>query len=234
MILKYIVLMLCIAVLCPTVLAQKGSNYRDYDRRDFHFGFAMGLNQASFNYIASPVKFNDLTVVNVNIKPTIGAHLGPVVSWDINEFIHIRTLLPCLSFQERIFEYWYYLDNTLLQKEFRLESTYLEFPLMFKLRTKRINNFAAYGLTGWQYSLDLASNKKNKSEDFVVRIQQHDWAMQFGGGFDFFPSNYFKFAIELKISHGLKNVLIQDQSFFSSPLDLLKTNVWWFSISFEG
>ena len=102
-------------------------------------------------------------------------------------------------------------------------------------RTKRINNFAAYGIGGFQYSLDLASQKDVDQSlgESIVKIKQHDWQYQVGGGFDFWLP-YFKFGLELKISNGIKNVTIQDDSFFMSPLASLKSKVWWFSLTFEG
>jgi hypothetical protein len=54
-----------------------------------------------------------------------------------------------------------------------------------------------------------------------------------GGGLDFFLP-YFKFGCELKLSHGIPNVLIQDNSMYSSPIDQLRTKTWLFSLTFEG
>lgn len=120
-------------------------------------------------------------------------------------------------------------------KETRLESTTIDFPLMLKLRTKRLSNFAAYGIAGFQYSIDLASQADVDQTlgDPIVKVLKHDYAYQVGGGFDFWMP-YFKFAVELKISNGIRNVIIQDNTFFMNPLSSLKTKVWWFSITFEG
>ena len=32
----------------------------------------------------------------------------------------------------------------------------------------------------------------------------------------------------------MKNLLIQDDTFFVAPLESLKSQTWWFSITFEG
>ena len=69
--------------------------------------------------------------------------------------------------------------------------------------------------------------------DPIVKLKKHDFAYHVGGGFDFFLP-YFKFGIEIKLTNGIKNLLIQDDTFYSSPLESLKSQTWWFSITFEG
>lgn len=211
-----------------------GKNYPTFDYKHVHFGFALGVNTSDFRYsINSDTSFTD-SITNINIKKQPGFNLGIIGSWDIHETVHLR-FVPSLSFQERLFTYTYYDKGESLTLENRLESTYLDFPLMLKLRTKRINNFAAYALGGFQYSLDLASQEDVDQTlgEPIVKIKKHDWQYQAGGGFDFWLP-YFKFGIELKISNGIKNVTINDGTFFMDPLASLKSKVWWFSITFEG
>ncbi len=222
---------------------QVGKNYPTFDHKKFHFGFALGLNTADFKYRYKLDSTNTDSITSIDIQKRPGFNLGIVSSWDINPLIHIR-FIPSLSFQERVFTYTYknpeyYKDiennDKYLKRVSRLGSTTLDFPIMLKLRTKRINNFAAYFLTGMQYSIDLATQAKVKPDlsDPIMKMKQHDYSYQFGGGFDFFLE-YFKFAIELKISNGLRDVNIYDGTFFNSPITDLRTKVWWFSITFEG
>lgn len=223
--------------MCGTGFGQRfGKNYIGFDRKKIHFGFALGVNTSDFRYQVNLDSAITDSITNITIKKQPGFNLGIISSWDIHETVHIR-FVPSLSFQERLFTYQYY-DKNMKQYsmlENRLESTYLDFPLMLKLRTKRINNFAAYALGGFQYSLDLASQKDVDQAlgDPIVKIQQHDFSYQVGGGFDFWLP-YFKFGLELKISNGIKNVTIQDNTFFMDPLSSLKSKVWWFSLTFEG
>jgi len=231
---KLIILIFAIISSCSYTIAQAGKNYPQFDRRKMHFGFSLGMNFADFNYNYFPGFYNQDTIVNVNVNRIPGFNLGIVSSWDIHETFHIR-FIPYLSFQEREFQYQTLRNGLLITETDRLESTNLDFPLMLKLRTKRINNFAAYGLTGIQYSLDLASDidVAVNAGDRIIKMQRHDFSTQFGGGFDFFMV-YYKFAIEVKLSNGFKNLRIDDGSYFSSPLTSLKSKVWWFTITFEG
>ena len=213
---------------------QPGKNIPQFDRRKFHFGFSLGANTADFRYTFMPGVYNNDTVVNVLVNKVPGFNFGIVSSWDISELFHLR-FLPGLSFQEREFSYRVLLNNTLRTETTRLESTNLDFPVILKLRSKRINNFAAYGLAGAQYSLDLASQigVKTAPGERIMKMQRHDFSAQFGGGFDFFMA-YYKFAVEVKISNGFSDLLIQEDTFYTSPLNSLKSKVWWFTITFEG
>jgi hypothetical protein len=225
---------LCLLFVQLSLAQRYGKNYPSFDRKHLHFGFALGANTSDFRYeLNSSTAIKD-SITNIVIRKQPGFNLGIISSWDIHETVHIR-FIPSLSFQERLFTYQYWEKGEVSTLENRLESTYLDFPLLLKLRTKRINNFAAFALGGMQYSLDLASQEDVDQSlgDPIVKIKKHDWAYQVGGGFDFWLP-YFKLGLELKISNGLKNVSIQDNSFFMDPLASLKSKVWWFSITFEG
>lgn len=221
-------------VLAHNAIAQAGKNYPEFDRKNFHFGFALGVNTADFHYALRADSLTADSLTGITIRKQPGFNLGIISSWNIHETLSMR-FVPSLSFQERLFQYSYVDKGVQKIKENRLESTTLDFPVMLKLRTKRLTNFAAYAIGGFQYSLDLASQKDvdQSQGEPIVKIQQHDFSYQVGGGFDFWMP-YFKFAIELKLSNGIKNVVIQDNSFFMDPLSSLKTKVWWFSITFEG
>jgi hypothetical protein len=106
---------------------------------------------------------------------------------------------------------------------------------MFQFRTLRVNNFAAYVLIGAQYSSDLQS-QENASQDYnnpFIKIRQHDFQGQIGGGVEFFAP-YFKFGIEIKYSHGFVNSFVSDNTFIARPIKSTYNRVWWFSIIFEG
>ncbi len=214
---------------------QRGWNIPQFDRRKIHFGAAIGIGTVDYRF--KPKAHGALTerIVNVNIKKGPSFHMGIITSFNLNKMIHLRAVIPCLSFEERVFSYQYIDGDKIVLKEARLASTLLNFPLMLKLRSKRINNFAAYVLTGVQYSFDMASAQKAEigPEDLAMKMNQHDFSTQFGGGFDFFMS-YFKLAFELKVSNGFRELLIRENTLFANPLNSLKSKVWWFSITFEG
>ena len=217
-----------------SAISQVGSKYVQFDRKKFHFGFALGLNTADFNYAINLDSTNLDSITNISINSQPGFNIGIVSSWNINQNIHFR-FIPSLSFQEREFVYNYIDNGEVATSISRLDATTLDFPLMLKLRTNRINNWAAYCLTGLQFSLDLASQAGTAIDlnNPIAKTKKYDYSYQFGGGFDFFQE-YFKLGLELKISNGLRDVNIHDNTFYTKPLSYLNTKVWWFSITFEG
>jgi len=233
---KQLLILLLFSLFCKLdAYAQyQGTKLLTFDRKKYHFGFALGLNTADFNYSFNLDSTNTDSIVNITVNSQPGFNLGIVSSWNINQNIHLR-FIPSLSFQEREFVYNYKFKGEVLERVSRLNSTTLDFPIMLKLRTKRIGNFAAYFLTGLQYSLDLQTQSNNAIDinNPTSKMKQYDFSYQFGGGFDFFQE-YFKLGLELKISNGILDVNIHDDTFYTKPITFLNTKVWWFSITFEG
>lgn len=218
---------------------EKPMNYRRFDERTLHFGFMLGFNSASFT--AYPLEdayaLYGLKSLVINSQP--GGQVGIVSTLKLGTPVVRLRFLPSLSFQERAIEYTYTNPDPTqtfdLKAEERVNSTNLDFPLMFQFRTLRYNNFASYVLLGGQYSIDLQS-QQDASQSFIdpfIKIKKHDLQGQVGGGVEFFAP-YFKFGIELKYSHGLINSFIQDNTPPSKPIDLMYNRVWWVSFIFEG
>lgn len=216
---------------------EKPMNYRRFDEKTIHFGFMMGANSADFTVYQVPQAYEQFGVVSVSNKSQPGGQVGVVTTLKLGTPVIRLRFIPTLSFQERILKYQF-IDDTYTGSEFndeRVQSTNLDFPLMFQFRTLRVNNFAAYALIGFQYSMDLQSQEDASQlfNDPFIKIKRNDFQGQIGGGVEFFAT-YFKFGMELKYSHGVSDVFIQDGTTVSNPIDQLYNRVWWFSLIFEG
>lgn len=210
-------------------------NYPKFDKKWFHFGFALGINVASFNHrLKLDPTFSD-SLQNLNIKAQPGFYLGVITSFKIHTTLRIR-IIPSLSFYERSMEYTF-LDGVGNQKAvtYKSNSTSIEFPLLLKWRTYRVKNFAAYLIGGAQYSLDLAAKDKAQQTFAkpLVKTSRHGIHGTLGLGLDFFMP-YFKFGIELRYNHGLRNELLQENYYLDRPIDKLYSKSWLISITFEG
>lgn len=219
--------------------AQHLKNLYDFDESTFHFGFVLGYNDANFLLDQDPdFDFSQDSLLSLEVNSKSGFNLGIVSSYNMMPNLKLR-FVPTLTFQERWLEYTYLEAND--TTEFwnkKVESVFVDFPLLFKFRTNRINNFAAYLLGGGKVSIDMANNKDVKNataslEEQIVKISRLDYGYEVGAGFDFFLE-YFKFGIELKMGVGLKNILIQENLKFSSPIEKLRSQVWTLSFTFEG
>lgn len=217
-------------------MAQQGrKNLAAFDTKKYHFGFALSGNRSDFNLAYTPdYSFSDSLQAIVN-QPQAGFDLALVASWDATKNVHLR-FLPGLSFQDRSLEYRFEKDGETDTKVRRTESVYLNFPLLVKLRTDRVGNYAAYALVGGKFSKDMQSQEETNQQlasDFILRLESGNSSFDIGAGVDIFLP-FFKFSVEGKFELGNRNILIQDDSRYSAPLESLKTRSFILSLCFEG
>ena len=218
-------------------LAQSGrKNLASFDNKSYHFGFILSGNKSDFRFDLKQDTTFSTGLYGIANVPQGGFNLALLASLTINRHLRLR-FVPGLSFQDRGLEYSFSQSsggiNEILR---RTESVNLDLPLLLKIRTDRLTNFAAYALIGVKYSRDMQSQEEvnqQLQDDDILRIQAPNFSMDLGGGIDIFLP-FFKFAIELKTEIGLINVLIPDDSDYANPLEGLRTRSYIVSICFEG
>ena len=85
------------------------------------------------------------------------------------KYLDIR-FLPGVSFGQRVIRY--YKDGVFIITPQKLESSFLEFPLLLKLKGDRLNNVRPYVIRGLNYRYDLAGKKEFEDDpDKEVYIQ---------------------------------------------------------------
>lgn len=219
--------------------AQTGGQFQNlqrFDERPFHFGFGLGYNQSSFATITHQSAFAQtdslLGIVSVS-KP--GFHFAGIFELKVTKNVRMRLYPFFLEFRDALLQYHYRDSNDLGEVHIihqELHPTYFSVPLHLKFRTNRIGNFAANVVTGVKYGVNVSSQNNVQSKD-LLKLKKEDWVVEVGGGVEFFLA-YFKLGVELKYAHGLKNVMVQEQSQWSAPINSLKSRSWMFSITFEG
>ena len=238
-----------------------------YDLEPYHFGFILALNQMVYtleyednyqNIWHSHTEWPDgpdasaLYVYNVLPKSTVGFTVGIVGNLRLGTYFDLR-FIPSLSFGERQLEYTFltehpnieapnYTDYQLSSVKKSLHSTFVEFPLHIKYRSKRYDNMAAYIFGGPSYKIDLASQKKNARDVIVdgqmtsiidnIRTKRYDVALEIGVGFDFY-TEYFKFGTEIKMSYGMLDILNKDNLIYSSSITKIQNKIFQLSFTFE-
>ncbi len=240
--LKYILTFLLLCTVAFSYAQRRGGggikqkNLQGFDDRRYHFGFMLGVN-SSGSYLDQNLNtsFSD-SLLSMYPGSAAGFNLGIVTQLKLLNNFALR-FVPSLSFQDRVVHYEFYEgpEETETYAK-RIESTFIDFPLNFKYRSNRINNFAVYVLFGGKYSLDVASQKDVRNvlaDELIIKLNQHDYSAEVGGGFDFFLP-YFKLGIELKLSVGIPNLLIDDDTIFSRPIQSLRTRTFMVSLTFEG
>lgn len=212
-------------------------NLPSYYDRKLNFGFLIGFNQANFN-IDPAVHFERFdSLKTVKCVPQPGFNLGIIADYAFQRYVTLR-FTPNIAFCERILDFSIE-DNRNIVYTKNIESTFLNFPLDLKLRSKRVKNFGAYVLGGGAYNLDLASKKNLNSQispilsQQLVKLKRDDVSYEVGAGAEFYLT-YFKFAIELKCSMGMQNVLIKENTIFSNSINSLNSKIFLISFTFEG
>ena len=216
----------------------KPANLAGYDKEKLHFGFSLGVNKADFVLYPAANSVKPDSVLSVNSVPDWGFNLGIISDLRLHDYATLR-FLPALTFQDRSLEYLIHPTNSSNPDTFsvtkkKVESTLLDFPIDLKIRSERLNNVSAYLLVGGKWCIDLASQAKTKNPD-IVKLNSKDLCFEAGFGLDFYLE-YFKLSTEIKFAAGMKNRLYHENpaTTWSSPIEMLKTKTWLFSLNFEG
>ena len=212
---------------------KKSQNLARYDYQKIHFGFTLGINDLNFNLEKNSNALNNDTLKTIHTKSQKGFNLGIVSNLRIGKYTDLR-FVPALIFGERLLDYGF-MDslNTYDDKIKRIESTILDFPIYIKYKSERYNNFRAYIIGGFKYSMDITSQDKidDKGQE-IVKLKRNDFMAEIGFGLDFYLE-YFKFSPQIKLSQGFLNILQKDQSIYTQSINSLATNGWMLSFTFE-
>ncbi|MDP4221780.1 MAG: porin family protein [Bacteroidota bacterium] len=223
---------------------QKPKNDSWYDDKRLHFGFSLGLNLMDFNINptkklldSDPAKYllPEVSILNpgINIQIVTNLHLA--------KYFDLR-FLPGVSFGQRNIRF--YEEDAATGKFFstynekqRVESSFLEFPLLLKYKGMRLNNVRPYVIGGINYRYDLAGKKEYDEEKQIwLRLRRSDLYYEAGAGLDFYL-RYFKLSVELKMSNGIRDVLVHEPAGghgeFVNAIDRMHSQIWVLSFHFE-
>lgn len=213
------------------------------DLQDYSFGFTFQYVNSYFKidkrpdwrkpYFDPGVNRNITDSVNSISSPGApGFAVGFLARYSLTDFLEIRTT-PSLVFADRTLKYTY-ADPSQDQSK-AVQSTSLDLPVSFKLKSERIQDFRAYMLAGIKYSMAIGSKKNNPDIDpldAIVRNKGGFGSYEIGLGCDIY-FEYFKLSPEIKISNSFGNVLIPEDNPFATPISKLSLHTVTFSLIFE-
>jgi hypothetical protein len=231
-----IVLMLLFLVMHTNVYGQKQKpkNSSWYDEKVLHFGFSLGFNTMDYNitpsqqYLRTDSLYPEVSKLNPGINIQIVTDLRPARYMDIR-------FLPGVSFGQRVVRY--YKNGVLVNDQQKLESSYLEFPLLLKLKGDRLNNVRPYVIGGLNYRYDLAGKKEfDDTKPVYLRIKRPDLYYEMGAGLDFYLP-FFKLSVELKMSNGFRDILVKEAApghpEYYNAIEKIKSQIWILAFHFE-
>ena len=141
--------------------------------------------------------------------------MGLLSNLRINDYLDLR-LEPGLIITQRELQYnasffdpSYPPEPKDLVRE--IKSTYVHFPLLLKVSTKRLNNFKPFIIGGLSTAINLSSNQENPNDnnsgEFRTKKIMSFYEMGFGIDFYF---EWFKFSPSLRGVFAINDELIRD------------------------
>lgn len=212
----------------------KGQNKPGYDDKLVHYGFYLALPATRYTMQHSQLYTELLAQADTtggnylvsNTKTDFGLYTGLVLNVRLAQYLDAR-FVPGVGFYSRsiVFTSPGSESDDNVQ---HISSTVVELPFLLKYKAKRRGNFRMYFVGGLKPGIDLGSGKNNpeNGDEQLIQVKKYDLAVEYGVGLDiFYP--YFKFAPELRFSHGLLNVhqpLDDEFQMYSRSIKRLSTN----------
>ena len=225
---------------------QRPKNDSWYDDKPLHFGFTLGMNLMDFDITPTKTYLSSDPQRWLNPEVTIlnpGINIQIVTNLRINKYLDLR-FLPGVSFGQRNIRFFKIqtansvdIFEEVYNESQRLESSFLEFPFLLKYKGERLNNVRPYVIGGINYRYDLAGKKEYDDEKPVyLRLKRSDIYYEAGAGLDFYLP-YFKLSFEIKMSNGLRDVIVHEpapgHAQFIDAIEKVKSQIWILSFHFE-
>lgn len=210
------ILIIFLLLITLTVFSQteRPRNLTSFDFKRLHFGFTVGVNLMDMaftrNYEAEDFLYADLIELQPGFQVSIVSDLRLSDNWNLR-------FLPGISFGSR--EIWFYdyfagvvgdpVEIPHVSNPVPLGPAFLDFPLHFKYRSKRVNNYRPYVVAGLNFRYDMSAKKPgiyDSDSDEYLKFKRGDLYFEFGFGIDNYLK-YFKFAPEIKGAVGLMNMI---------------------------
>ncbi|MDX5435606.1 MAG: PorT family protein, partial [Pontibacter sp.] len=139
-------------------------------------------------------------------KTDIGFYTGLVLNVRLADYLDAR-FVPGVGFYGRTIEFKNVEVPTVETADVMLETvsnTMIELPVLLKYKAKRRSNIRPYIVAGVKPGIDLGKGNNGAKSETMLEVEKFDVALEYGIGVDmFYP--FFKFAPELRFSHGLMN-----------------------------
>ncbi|MCI5059313.1 MAG: PorT family protein [Flavobacteriales bacterium] len=228
------IIFIYLIALCPLLYGQTPQNLAGFYNKPYYFGMSLGGNTASFSLKHNNLNSRD-TLLTLNPKSSAGFNIHIVSELRLSDFVSLR-FTPGLTFTDRelIYRFNYHKNNQTLTRF--VESNYIDAPLLLKFRSQRAGNFAMNANIGPKYSYNLispADNTGSNLKSIEINTLRHQFLGNIGVGMDFFLQ-YFKFGFEMNYSFGLHNILIQDHTLLSEPIDFIRPKIFLLCLTVEG
>ncbi len=211
-----IILTLLVSVSAISAQEKRARNLPGYDYKTLHWGFTVGLNSMDYAIKRNPDAADYLYADVIGFQPA-GFQVNIVSDLRLSDNWNLR-FLPGINLGSR--------DLIYFDKEFdpiqlptkesndknpysmTIGSSYLDFPLLLKYKSERVNNYRPYVIGGISYRLDMsAKSSYDPKGDDLILVKPNDFYLEVGFGIDQYLQ-YFKYSTEIKLAMGLRNIMV--------------------------
>lgn len=203
-------------------------NLETVDEPLLNWGYFLGFNQYDFKFEYE----NDID--DILVDKSYGFNVGLIGEMRINEFLDVR-FEPGLFYSQRTLGFPGF-DNA--NDAIRdVKSTYINFPLLLKVSTRRLGNWKPFLIGGGSVSMNLGSNEDSLDDNSsgTFRMKKTVFNYELGFGIDFY-TQYFKFSPSIRGIFAISDELVSDND-PSSPwtrnINSLKTRGIFINFTFE-
>lgn len=207
-------------------------NIENKDKKFLNYGYYLGLNRYGFKFNYK----NNLGDKNTDVQvlKSTGFNVGLIGEMRVNEFLDVR-IEPGLAYTARTLGFPGFAEERDAIRE--VKSTYINFPLLLKINTRRIGNWKPFIVGGGSASLNLGSNEDSLDDNASGTFRMNKWVYNYelGFGIDFYLE-YFKFTPSIRGVFALNNELIPDDdpnSPWTSNIASMRSRGIFINLTFE-
>ncbi len=220
------------ALFCLPISAQFNEkpvlNLENEDKSLFNWGYFLGFNQYDFKF---DYKNNGEDVL---VDKSLGFNVGLIGEMRLNEFLDLR-FEPGLLYNTRTLGFPGFTEEKNALRE--VKSTYINFPLLLKVSTRRLGNWKPFLIGGLSTSMNLGSNEASldDNEGGTFRMKKSVYNYEMGFGIDFYLE-YFKFTPSIRGIFAISDELVPDNdpaSPWTSNIAAMRTRGIFINFTFE-
>lgn len=204
---------------------KKVLNNENFDKPSISWGYFLGLNNYDFNFDYK----NNLE--DIQTEKSFGFNVGLIGNVRINDYLDFR-FEPGLVMSKRSLIYdptnFNETEFNPIQHQRDIKSTYIHFPLLLKISTKRVNNIKPYITGGFSAAINLSSKEKSLDDNNLgqFRMKKNTFFYELGFGIDLYLE-WFKFSPSIRGIFAISDELVPDEdplSPWTSNIEFMKTS----------
>ncbi|UOY07540.1 PorT family protein [Muricauda sp. SCSIO 64092] len=204
-------------------------NLQNEDKDFLNWGYYLGFNRYDFQF-----EYENDIGQDILVEQTYGFNVGLIGELRLNKFLDIR-FEPGLLYTQRNLGFPGFTSQQDAIREVR--STYIRFPLLLKVSTKRFNNMKPFLIGGVYTSINLGAKEDSleDNESGVFRMVQNVYGYELGFGIDIY-TEYFKFTPSIRGVFALNNELVPDEdpnSPWTGNINAMRTRGIFINFTFE-